>query len=122
MRVNKIDFHFSKLRYQPDFEHFSDANDLDISPIGCRKKDGRASNTVEELDIARRKGSCLVSSARNRGIGHGDVFFLEFFFKGLIGLFNDRWHIEGRLDVGYTDFFRFFRCGFFGILIGRASG
>ncbi|RCN63545.1 cyclic nucleotide-binding domain-containing protein, partial [Enterococcus faecium] len=24
MRVNKIDFHFSKLRYQPDFEHFSD--------------------------------------------------------------------------------------------------
>ena len=24
MCVNKIDFHFSKLRYQPDFEHFSD--------------------------------------------------------------------------------------------------
>ncbi|BBM13596.1 Transcriptional regulator ArcR [Enterococcus mundtii 1A] len=24
MRVNKIDYHFSKLRYQPDFEHFTD--------------------------------------------------------------------------------------------------
>ena len=24
MRVNRIDFHFSKLRYQPDFENFTD--------------------------------------------------------------------------------------------------
>ncbi|EPH95156.1 MULTISPECIES: Crp/Fnr family transcriptional regulator [unclassified Enterococcus] len=24
MRVNKLDFHFSKLRYQPDFAHFTD--------------------------------------------------------------------------------------------------
>ncbi len=24
MRINRIDYHFSKLRYQPDFENFTD--------------------------------------------------------------------------------------------------